>query len=159
VATPETGVDSISLTYALTDPLMTVFRPVAGVATAIVAGLVTNLFGAPRSGTLEPQPTPDTTACADSDPCHVSDHPQGRQDAVARHHHHEHVCEADLPPHSGTTHAGAVVNAARRIIRYGFIELLDDVSWWLALGIVLSAVAVVAIPAQLFEGSWGAGMI
>src|SRR5690242_21631426 len=37
VATPETGIDSISLTYALTDPLMTVFRPIAGVVTAIVA--------------------------------------------------------------------------------------------------------------------------
>src|ERR1700719_4835822 len=45
VATPETGVDSISLTYALTDPLMTVFRPIAGVFTAIVAGILTNLFG------------------------------------------------------------------------------------------------------------------
>jgi uncharacterized protein len=50
VATPETGVDSISLTYALTDPLMTVFRPIAGVVTAIAAGLATNLFGAlPRN--------------------------------------------------------------------------------------------------------------
>ena len=45
VATPETGADSISLTYALTDPLMTVFRPIAGVLTAIVAGILTNLFG------------------------------------------------------------------------------------------------------------------
>src|SRR6516165_5613008 len=49
VATPETGADSISLTYALTDPLMTVFRPLAGVATAIAAGLATNLFGVPRA--------------------------------------------------------------------------------------------------------------
>jgi HflK protein len=159
VATPETGVDSISLTYALTDPLMTVFRPVAGVATAIVAGLATNVFGAPRSRTREPHPTPDTIACGDSDRYHASEDPQGQYDAVGHHHHHEHACEADSPPHSGTTHAGAVVNATRRIIRYGFVELLDDVSWWLALGIVLSAVAVVAIPAQLFEGSWGGGMI
>ena len=56
VATPETGVDSISLTYALTDPVMTVFRPIAGVATAIAAGLATNLFGAPRSKATEPPP-------------------------------------------------------------------------------------------------------
>src|SRR5215471_15613274 len=56
VATPETGADSISLTYALTDPLMTVFRPVAGVATAIAAGIATNLFGAPRSRTAEVSP-------------------------------------------------------------------------------------------------------
>src|SRR5262249_43106336 len=46
VATPETGADSISLTYALTDPLMTVFRPIAGVITAIVAGILTNLGAA-----------------------------------------------------------------------------------------------------------------
>ena len=31
-------------------------------------------------------------------------------------------------------------------------------SWWLVLGIVLSGVAVVAIPAQLFEGMWGGGI-
>src|SRR5262245_4224133 len=48
VATPETGADSISLTYALTDPIMTIFRPVAGVVTAIAAGLATNLLGVPR---------------------------------------------------------------------------------------------------------------
>ena len=48
VATPETGADSISLTYALTDPLMTVFRPIAGVLTAIAAGIITNLFGVTR---------------------------------------------------------------------------------------------------------------
>src|SRR5262244_3009060 len=53
VATPETGADSISLTYALTDPIMTVFRPVAGVITAIAAGLATNFFGMPGSGTNE----------------------------------------------------------------------------------------------------------
>src|SRR5689334_17353691 len=35
IATPETGVDSIAVSYALTDPLMTVARPVAGVATAV----------------------------------------------------------------------------------------------------------------------------
>jgi len=54
--------------------------------------------------------------------------------------------------------AGTVVDTTRRIIRYGFVELLDDVSWWLVLGIVLSAVAVVAIPAQLFDGMWGGGI-
>src|SRR5437667_9866382 len=72
VATPETGVDSISLTYALTDPVMTVFRPIAGVATAIAAGLATNLFGAPRSKAsrrwrsprLRPQATSDVNTQA-----------------------------------------------------------------------------------------------
>ncbi len=39
ISTPETGVDSILLTYSLTDPLLTVARPVAGFLTAMAAGL------------------------------------------------------------------------------------------------------------------------
>jgi uncharacterized membrane protein YraQ (UPF0718 family) len=38
VATPESGVDSILMTYALTDPLLTVARPIAAFITALVAG-------------------------------------------------------------------------------------------------------------------------
>lgn len=38
IATPETGVDSIAVTYALLDPLMTVIRPVAAFFTALTAG-------------------------------------------------------------------------------------------------------------------------
>ena len=45
VSTPETGVDSIAITYALIDPIMTVVRPVAALVTAISAGLVETLFG------------------------------------------------------------------------------------------------------------------
>lgn len=45
VSTPETGVDSIALTYALMDPLMTVARPVAAFATAVLAGVTENLLG------------------------------------------------------------------------------------------------------------------
>ncbi|MDD5546518.1 MAG: SO_0444 family Cu/Zn efflux transporter [Candidatus Omnitrophica bacterium] len=45
ISTPETGIDSIFLTYALLDPLMTVFRPFAALITALVAGISENLFG------------------------------------------------------------------------------------------------------------------
>jgi HflK protein len=162
VATPETGVDSISLTYALTDPLMTVFRPVAGVATAIAAGLATNLFGAPGSRTTEPPwpPAKHPAAGRDGNQCqHASGPPQGLDHADGQDHQHDHVREADSQPRSGATRGSTAVDAAWRIIRYGFVELLDDISWWLALGIVLSAVAVVGLPAQLFEGVWGGGIV
>ncbi len=36
--------DSISITYALLDPIMTVARPVVAFITAVVAGLSENLF-------------------------------------------------------------------------------------------------------------------
>ncbi len=40
IATPETGVDSILLTYSLTDPLLTVARPVSAFITAMAAGML-----------------------------------------------------------------------------------------------------------------------
>ncbi|MFQ5453706.1 MAG: SO_0444 family Cu/Zn efflux transporter [Candidatus Zixiibacteriota bacterium] len=42
ISTPETGIDSISLTYTLTDPLMTVARPITAFITAVTAGLLVN---------------------------------------------------------------------------------------------------------------------
>lgn len=44
ISTPETGVDSIAVTYALLDPLMAVFRPLAALVTAILTGLADNLL-------------------------------------------------------------------------------------------------------------------
>jgi len=156
VATPETGVDSISLTYALTDPVMTVFRPIAGVATAIAAGLATNLFGAPRSKATEQPLEVAKTPAADDARCQHAVDPGGHDHAHRHDHADDHVQAANSLPDRGASRT--VADTTRRIIRYGFVELLDDVSWWLVLGIVLSAVAVVAIPAQLFDGMWGGGI-
>jgi hypothetical protein len=50
ISTPETGVDSIATTYALMDPLMTAFRPLAAFLTALVAGLAADQ--------VEPDPAP-----------------------------------------------------------------------------------------------------
>ena len=40
VSTPETGVDSIAVTYALLDPVMTIVRPVAAFISAVAAGVL-----------------------------------------------------------------------------------------------------------------------
>ncbi len=47
IATPETGLDSLALTYALMDPLMTAARPLAALATALGAGLAESLTDGP----------------------------------------------------------------------------------------------------------------
>ena len=45
ISTPESGVDSIPVTYALMDPVITLVRPVAALITAIIAGITENIFG------------------------------------------------------------------------------------------------------------------
>jgi HflK protein len=149
VATPETGADSISLTYALTDPVMTVFRPIAGVATAIAAGLATNVFGVPR---LRPAGTPLLPPGAEDPLPNQTIHGDPYNDS------HEHASDLRSRVDAGAPGGTAAIDAARRVIWYAFVELLDDVSYWLVLGIVLSAVATVALPAELFEGISGGGI-
>ncbi len=59
ISTPETGIDSIFFSYALLDPLMTVFRPFAALVTAVVAGVSENLFGKKD----KPAPAPKEEKC------------------------------------------------------------------------------------------------
>lgn len=44
ISTPETGVDSLAITYALLDPIYTIFRPVAAFTTALATGGLAALF-------------------------------------------------------------------------------------------------------------------
>jgi len=149
VATPETGADSISLTYALTDPVMTVFRPIAGVAAAIAAGLATNLFGVPR-----PRPGGTPLPPLGADFSLSSQAILGDSDNDGHGHARDFQSKTDAGGPGGT----AAIDVARRVLRYAFVELLDDVSYWLVLGIILSAVATVALPTELFDGIWGGGL-
>ncbi|MDD5681125.1 MAG: SO_0444 family Cu/Zn efflux transporter [Candidatus Omnitrophica bacterium] len=59
ISTPESGIDSIAISFALLDPIMTVFRPVAAFITAVIAGIGENRFGKTGEGV----PIAPTNAC------------------------------------------------------------------------------------------------
>lgn len=60
IATPETGTDSIALSYAMLGPFMTIIRPIAAIFSAIFAGLL-------ASWAREQTPTPaELTSCRNS---------------------------------------------------------------------------------------------
>ena len=60
ISTPESGVDSIAISYALLDLLMTIFRPFSAFFTAIVADINENVFGKKDEGvTIEQTNTCD----------------------------------------------------------------------------------------------------
>lgn len=63
ISTPESGVDSIAISYALLDPILTVARPLAAFLAAAAAGIATNLVEWPQK-TAEsafPEDAPRTT--------------------------------------------------------------------------------------------------
>jgi uncharacterized protein len=45
ISTPESGINSIMMSYAMLDPLMTAFRPFSAFVTAIAAGVGENILG------------------------------------------------------------------------------------------------------------------
>jgi hypothetical protein len=45
LSTPQTGVDSISITYALLGPVFALFRPIAALLTGLIGGALVQLFG------------------------------------------------------------------------------------------------------------------
>ncbi len=61
ISTPETGVDSIAVSWALLDPIMTVMRPIAAFFTATAAGLLVNALP-------ERKPTRDSAADTGGEP-------------------------------------------------------------------------------------------
>jgi HflK protein len=125
ISTPETGIDSIALTYALMDPIITVFRPIAGVLTAVVAGIVTNFWGTRSASTA----TDSSNGSAPG--AEVSDVPP-----------------LPLPAAPAPNDR---LRRFRRIFVYAFRELLGETAHWLALGIALSALVAVLLPASLIE--------
>lgn len=61
VSTPESGIDSIAITWALLDPVMTVVRPLAAFVTATLTGICVNLL--PEPAAEPPVPKPASTGC------------------------------------------------------------------------------------------------
>ncbi|MDP3790328.1 MAG: SO_0444 family Cu/Zn efflux transporter [Candidatus Omnitrophota bacterium] len=73
ISTPESSIDSIAISFALLDPLMAIFRPVAAFITAVIAGISENIFGKKEEG--EAVSPPAACECC------------GEEDAVNAHKH------------------------------------------------------------------------
>jgi HflK protein len=159
ISTPETDLEAVSLTYALMDPIITVFRPVAGIVTSITAGLATNFLCMPRSRAAAAQVHGASLACAASEAGsapveHGADRPAQEGQVHGHdhdHHHHDRVVMPDSVHGAEGGRLLTVRHAAGRVYHYAFRQLLDDTSYWLVLGIVLSGVIAAALPPTLFE--------
>lgn len=147
ISTPETGVDSIAVTYALLDPVMTVMRPVAAFITASVTGLLVNLFDSepapdpqklatPGPGTLLPMatvaPVGDNTA---ERGCCSTEHYDQTQPPLAR-----------------------MWDKLRRGMSFSFGTLLTEIGPWLMLGILLAALITLFLSPQFIESYLGDGV-
>jgi uncharacterized membrane protein YraQ (UPF0718 family) len=132
VATPESGVDSIAVSWALLDPLMTVARPVAAFVSAFVAGVLENLF-APRETTPKPAPLPmapiPMAACATT--------------------------------HCGCDHGHQPADLWAKLrhgLRAAITDIWGDLAGWFFVGIGVAACITVLLPDDLITRHLGGGI-
>jgi len=131
ISTPESGVDSISITYALLDPMMTIARPMAAFVTAAVAGITENLFGTYRDAArIRPDLSCPVDGCCDGQNCSPEEHRQ--------HHSFWEKLSAGL--------------------RFAIGDLWEDLAGWFLVGIVLAGLITVLVPPDMFSKYLGSGL-
>jgi uncharacterized membrane protein YraQ (UPF0718 family) len=132
IATPETGVDSIGITYALMDPIFTALRPLAAILTAIVSGTLVNGL-VKRGKDVGGEPVETEPSCCASN--------AGAEAAPAE--------EAPAPPPEP--------GRMRRAFSFAYGKLMEDLTPWFLLGFLLSGLITVLVPDDFFGGRLTSG--
>jgi uncharacterized membrane protein YraQ (UPF0718 family) len=131
ISTPESGVDSIAVTYALLDPVMTVARPAAAFVTAFAAGITENLLNRRKSERpIEPDLTCPVDGCCDGINC----------DPAAHRRHH------------------STVEKLRAGLKFALFDLWGDMAGWFFIGVLLAGLITVVIPEDIFSRHFGSGL-
>ncbi|MBD3307667.1 SO_0444 family Cu/Zn efflux transporter [candidate division KSB3 bacterium] len=133
IATPETGVDSIAVTYALLDPIMTIFRPIAAFLTAVVAGISENLWG---NAYQEPEERISSErSCSVDNCCDDSD------------------CASETQQRPRT-----LLKKLAAALQYGFGTIVHDIGKWLIIGVAVAGAISVIIPEDLLRSHLPGGI-
>jgi uncharacterized membrane protein YraQ (UPF0718 family) len=136
IATPETGVDSIALSWVLLGPILALLRPVAALLSALSAGLLVGQTekAEPETGNnlLEVE-LPEAARCEAG--CGCRDIGE----------------EGEGPP-------PGMFERTLQGLRYAFSDLMDDLALWLAIGIVAAGVVVTLVPPSVLA-TWGSGPV
>lgn len=131
ISTPESGVDSIALTYALMDPVMTAARPAAAFITATVAGVAENLLGQetePRA--IRPDLSCPVDNCCDGVNC---------------------LPEAHKAHHT-------FLEKLKGGLSYALKELWPDIAVWFLIGVLVGGAITALIPSDLMTRYLGGGI-
>jgi uncharacterized protein len=131
ISTPESGIDSIAISLALLDPIMTFVRPLSAFITAIAAGLLENsIHWTKREGAL-----PVDLSCPVDNCC------DGRDCPAEEHAHHHTIFEKIL--------AG---------MRFGILDIWGDIVLWFFAGLLAAGCIMTLLPDAFMERWLGGGL-
>ena len=139
ISTPETGVDSVTVSYAMMGPFIAIIRPIAAISTAITAGLLVGPDkndNAPQSS--EPVPPCCASKTAEPEPASAES------------------CCSEVSEENSAAHS--IGNRLRDSMKFTFVDLIRDISLWLMVGLGIAAVVKTYVPTE-FLTQWGDGFM
>ncbi|GAB6070907.1 SO_0444 family Cu/Zn efflux transporter [Thiomicrorhabdus hydrogeniphila] len=171
ISTPETGVDSISVTYALMGPIMAIARTVSALFSAFITGVLVFVFN--READTKTEPTKLATSCCGSNSETVVDSCCGSANDKA-----VDSCCSSTNDKAGDSCCGSTndkpvdsccsgsnqpmtsswLGKAKQGIEFAFMDMLGDIVGWLTLGLLFAAVVQTYVPTD-FLTQWGSGFI
>jgi uncharacterized membrane protein YraQ (UPF0718 family) len=176
VSTPETGVDSVSVSYALLGPLYAIVRPIAAIVSAIYAGLMVRWFDGDKPHKAEHEHAnnhshanahkhsdnhSDNVSCCSSEASAASE----QVEATSLNQEQTSCCASEQPTTSCCDDTPATSaelakqsNKLTQVFRYASGKLLEDIVVWLLIGLALAAAIKTWVPTD-FLTQWGDGVI
>ena len=175
VATPETGVDSISYSYAILGPLFAIARPIGALLSAVTAGLLVRVMDTDDSLAVEQKA---------SDSCCSSEKAEAVESSCCSAEKTESIesscCSADKTEsvessccsEENTAAAETSCCSAKKVqqvepglreklisaVQYGYGRMISDTAKWLTIGLVAATFITVFVP-QSFFLQWGDGLV
>ncbi|AXR05081.1 SO_0444 family Cu/Zn efflux transporter [Salinimonas sediminis] len=179
VSTPETGVDSVAVSYALLGPLYAIVRPVAAIFSALYAGIMVKLFAEPDGMSKAAAASRATNTCGSSatptikakqtetqPSCCASSKPVAAAASAC--------CSSAAPTpapsqsccgdKNAASNPGATATAPSApgkitaMWRFATGQLLEDIAVWLLVGLALAAAIQTWVPTD-FLTQWGDGLM
>jgi uncharacterized membrane protein YraQ (UPF0718 family)/copper chaperone CopZ len=142
LSTPQTGVDSIAVTYALLGPFLAVFRPIAAFVTGLFGGVLVHTLDRHGPSSAAPEDGRGDAACCSTQQPNAAGSCCSDDD------------ESDCCSSEETRPEGPVLHA----LRHGFITLPKDIGRPLLVGIGISGLIAAFLPPHVLGDVLGGGL-
>jgi hypothetical protein len=167
VATPETGVDSVSVSYALLGPVFAIYRPFSAIMSAILTGLLVGTIKNEKIHVPINSLTTSSGSCCSSKPDTEEPEPEKNSccsseptiDAPAK----SSCCSSNAtvtmtqPTLAETPILNDFFEKTKTGIYYAATKLIDDIIIWLVIGLIFAAIVHTFMPKE-FLLSYGSGL-
>lgn len=150
VATPETGVDSVSVSYALLGPVFAVYRPIAAIMSAIITGALVATIPEDKITKTRPDQDLSSKSCCSKPKTKPFEEPAKVTSSC---------CSSNKTPEHQEPKQTKIsfISKTKQGVYYASTKLIDDIIIWLFIGLIFASLVRTFLPEE-FLLSYGSGL-